>query len=42
MIRSMTGYGTASVESEALRGTVSVRSLNHRYLDVALHRELQA
>jgi uncharacterized protein (TIGR00255 family) len=44
MIRSMTGYGTASVESEALRGTVSVRSLNHRYLDVALQvpRRLRA
>ncbi len=36
MIRSMTGYGAASVESEALRASVSVRSLNHRYLDVTL------
>ena len=37
MIRSMTGYGTASLETEALRATVTVRSLNHRFLDLALH-----
>jgi uncharacterized protein (TIGR00255 family) len=39
----MTGYGAASVESEALRATVVVRSLNHRFLDLALHlpRRLQ-
>jgi len=37
VIRSMTGYGTASLESEALRATVAVRSLNHRFLDVSLH-----
>lgn len=37
MIRSMTGYGAAAVESEALRAVVTVRSLNHRYLDLALH-----
>jgi uncharacterized protein (TIGR00255 family) len=43
MIRSMTGFGSASVESEPLRAAVSVRSLNHRFLDVALHlpRRLQ-
>jgi uncharacterized protein (TIGR00255 family) len=43
MIRSMTGYGHASVEAEALRGAVTVRSLNHRFLDVTLHlpRRLQ-
>jgi uncharacterized protein (TIGR00255 family) len=44
MIRSMTGYGSASLESEPLRAAVSVRSLNHRFLDVAVHlpRRLQA
>jgi uncharacterized protein (TIGR00255 family) len=43
MIRSMTGYGSASIESEPLRAAVSVRSLNHRFLDVAVHlpRRLQ-
>jgi uncharacterized protein (TIGR00255 family) len=43
MIRSMTGYGSASAESEPLSAAVSVRSLNHRFLDVAVHlpRRLQ-
>jgi len=44
MIRSMTGYGSATLETGALRAAVSVRSLNHRFLDVALHvpRRLQS
>ena len=37
MIRSMTGYGSASLETEALRASVTVRSVNHRFLDVAVH-----
>jgi uncharacterized protein (TIGR00255 family) len=37
MIRSMTGYGSASLEGEPLRASVSVRSLNHRFLDIAVH-----
>jgi uncharacterized protein (TIGR00255 family) len=43
MIRSMTGYGSASLETAALRATVTVRSVNHRFLDVTLHlpRRLQ-
>jgi len=43
MIRSMTGYGSASLETEALRATVTVRSVNHRFLDLTLHlpRRLQ-
>jgi uncharacterized protein (TIGR00255 family) len=43
MIRSMTGYGSATLETEALRATVTVRSLNHRFLDLTLHlpRRLQ-
>jgi uncharacterized protein (TIGR00255 family) len=43
MIRSMTGYGAASLETDTLRAAVSVRSLNHRFLDLALHlpRRLQ-
>jgi uncharacterized protein (TIGR00255 family) len=43
MIRSMTGYGSAFVESEAVRASVTVRSLNHRFLDMSVHlsRRLQ-
>jgi len=37
MIRSMTGYGHAAVETEALRATVAVRSVNHRFLDLTVH-----
>jgi uncharacterized protein (TIGR00255 family) len=36
VIRSMTGFGSASVDSETLRASVSMRSLNHRFLDVSL------
>jgi len=44
MIRSMTGYGTASIASTAVRGAVSVRAVNHRFLDTSVHlsRRLQA
>jgi len=44
MIRSMTGFGAASRETEGFRATVSVRSLNHRFLDlgVQLPRSLRA
>ena len=44
MIRSMTGYGQAALETDALRAAVTVRSLNHRYLEVALNlsRRVQA
>jgi uncharacterized protein (TIGR00255 family) len=40
----MTGYGAAAAESDALKAAVTVRSLNHRYLDVSVHlsRRLQA
>ena len=43
MIRSMTGYGSASSESDAGRMSVVARALNHRFLDLALHlpRRLQ-
>lgn len=43
MIRSMTGFGSAVHETEAVRAGVSARSLNHRYLDVTVHvpRRLQ-
>jgi uncharacterized protein (TIGR00255 family) len=37
VIRSMTGYGGASSDSEAGRATVAVRALNHRFLDLAVH-----
>ena len=37
MIRSMTGFGSATLDTERLRGTVTVRSLNHRFLDVSVH-----
>jgi uncharacterized protein (TIGR00255 family) len=44
MIRSMTGYGTAASDLETVKASVTVRSLNHRYLDVTVHlsRRLQA
>jgi uncharacterized protein (TIGR00255 family) len=43
MIRSMTGYGSASSEGDAGRVSVAVRALNHRFLDLSLHlpRRLQ-
>jgi len=37
MIRSMTGFGTAALEEESLRASVSVRALNHRFLNLTLH-----
>jgi uncharacterized protein (TIGR00255 family) len=37
MIRSMTGYGAAAVDTEALQASATVRSLNHRYFDLSLH-----
>jgi uncharacterized protein (TIGR00255 family) len=36
MIRSMTGFGRARVAGEKLVVAVEARSINHRYLDVAL------
>ena len=43
MIRSMTGFGAAVAEAESLQAAVSVRTLNHRFLDLTLHvsRRLQ-
>ena len=40
----MTGYGTASIASPVMRGAVSVRAVNHRFLDTSVHlsRRLQA
>jgi len=37
MILSMTGYGSATVESDVLRASVAIRALNHRYFDLSLH-----
>jgi uncharacterized protein (TIGR00255 family) len=37
MILSMTGYGSAAVESDALRASVAIRALNHRHFDLSLH-----
>ena len=39
----MTGYGTAAIASNAVRGAVSVRAVNHRFLDTSVHlpRRLQ-
>jgi uncharacterized protein (TIGR00255 family) len=34
MIRSMTGYGAARVEEGPLRVAVTIRALNHRFLDL--------
>jgi uncharacterized protein (TIGR00255 family) len=43
VIRSMTGFGSAGLDTEGMRAAVSARSVNHRYLDVTLHvpRRLQ-
>lgn len=37
MIRSMTGYGSATLSDPRVEANVAVRSLNHRYLDLSLH-----
>lgn len=37
MIQSMTGYGAASLETDVLRASVTIRSLNHRFLELAVH-----
>ena len=44
MIRSMTGYGTAAIASDAVRGAITVRTVNHRFLDASVHlpRRLQS
>jgi uncharacterized protein (TIGR00255 family) len=44
LIRSMTGYGAAAAETEVVKAAVTVRSVNHRFLDVSVHvsRRLQA
>src|SRR5436190_8942523 len=36
MIRSMTGYGSAEVERDGQRATAEIRSVNHRYCEVAM------
>ena len=36
-IRSMTGYGASTRESDGFKAGVTVRSLNHRYLDLSVH-----
>ncbi len=36
MMRSMTGFGQASGESERFRTTVTLRGVNHRFLDLSL------
>jgi uncharacterized protein (TIGR00255 family) len=43
VIRSMTGYGSASSDGEVGRMSVTARALNHRFLDLSLHlpRRLQ-
>ena len=36
-LRSMTGFASAPIESDLVKGSVTLRTLNHRYLDVAVH-----
>lgn len=36
MMKSMTGFGKASVENEAYRVNIEIKSVNHRFLDVQL------
>ena len=33
--RSMTGYGAATVETEAYRMTVEIKAVNQRFLEIA-------
>jgi uncharacterized protein (TIGR00255 family) len=33
----MTGFASTPIESDAVKGSVTVRTLNHRYLDVSVH-----
>jgi uncharacterized protein (TIGR00255 family) len=33
----MTGFGAAAIEDETLRASVTLRSLNHRFLELAVH-----
>jgi len=44
LIKSMTGYGRAEIESELINGYIEIRSKNHRYKDVkvSLPRNLLA
>jgi len=37
MIVSMTGYGAATLQTDALEAAATARSVNHRFLDVAVH-----
>jgi uncharacterized protein (TIGR00255 family) len=37
VLRSMTGFGSAAAEDERMKASVTVRSLNHRYLDLSVH-----
>ena len=36
MIKSMTGYGKASLEKNSRKYHVEIRSVNHRYLDISV------
>ena len=35
-LRSMTGYGAAAAETDGVRAAVTIRSLNHRFLEIGL------
>jgi uncharacterized protein (TIGR00255 family) len=37
VLRSMTGYGTATVDSELYKARIEIRAVNHRYLDLLIH-----
>jgi uncharacterized protein (TIGR00255 family) len=37
MVRSMTGYGAAAIQTPGLHASATIRSLNHRYLDLSVH-----
>lgn len=36
MIRSMTGYGKASLEKNSRKYQIEIKSVNHRYLDISV------
>jgi uncharacterized protein (TIGR00255 family) len=36
VLRSMTGYGTATIDSDQYKAHIEIRSVNHRYLDLLI------
>jgi len=37
MIKGMTGFGSAEIVTDGIRGTAEIKSVNHRYLDIVYY-----